>query len=613
MAAQLPDDAFARFSKALGGGKFEFVPANRPEPQAPEPTDEEEREARFKQLEIAEQFPANNPYPFPDKGKGKSPQIQAVPLTISPNYTTPTDVPNPLSFRLDERMGETTPPGKRFAVLDGVRKLPYKFLQNGKLQQPLASTFFDVAKFYTRKWELYYIWSPHCPAKKATLFVPEEQLQTLFDDFNRAFSQANARIDKYLADEGCVVQFDSQDAELRPKFLGYSSSREQLDYLSDNIKIPSYASEQANYPDFRARMEAAIAAGKNKKKGAKSRRAKEAGMNCGIAGVSVVKMESKGQLSKAQRILGLAAKIEDASAMPNISKLFVASMSADQPAPFPCELDAIIIAIDVEAWEKQHKKITEVGVATLDTRDLNNDPPGANGNGWHKHIRARHFRIAENKAYINHEHVHGCPDNFEFGKSDEVSMEDIPRTLASCFKEPFSAPEQLKDTTNTFITSKVPNGPYVNPPAALPARNLILLGHDIDQDIAYCRQLGFNVLARSNLAGILDTASIYRAYTNDPNPRALGSILYESGIEGWYLHNAGNDAVYTVMAMLATCVKAVCGTSGGEYGKKGKDKGNDKIMHESDEPLFLDSRSVGRDVFDEEGWQTLNARIEEDG
>jgi hypothetical protein len=32
-------------------------------------------------------------------------------------------------------------------------------------------------------------------------------------------------------------------------------------------------------------------------------------------------------------------------------------------------------------------------------------------------------------------------------------------------------------------------------------------------------------------------------------------ILYELEIIGWYLHNAGNDAVYTLQAMLAIACK----------------------------------------------------------
>ena len=68
-------------------------------------------------------------------------------------------------------------------------------------------------------------------------------------------------------------------------------------------------------------------------------------------------------------------------------------------------------------------------------------------------------------------------------------------------------------------------------------------------------QLGFSVLNRGNLLEAMDTAAMFRSYTQDPNARSLGGLLYHFDLMGWHLHNAGNDAVYTVWAMLAICVK----------------------------------------------------------
>ena len=43
----------------------------------------------------------------------------------------------------------------------------------------------------------------------------------------------------------------------------------------------------------------------------------------------------------------------------------------------------------------------------------------------------------------------------------------------------------------------------------------------------------------------------------DSNPRNLGSTLAELGIVGWNLHNAGNDATYTLQAMIAIAIKHI--------------------------------------------------------
>jgi hypothetical protein len=54
-----------------------------------------------------------------------------------------------------------------------------------------------------------------------------------------------------------------------------------------------------------------------------------------------------------------------------------------------------------------------------------------------------------------------------------------------------------------------------------------------------------------------DTAFMWRYLKRETNPRNLGSILAELGIIGWNLHNAGNDAVYTLQAMVAIAIKHI--------------------------------------------------------
>ena len=75
----------------------------------------------------------------------------------------------------------------------------------------------------------------------------------------------------------------------------------------------------------------------------------------------------------------------------------------------------VFVCVDVEANERNSAQITEIGVATLDTRDLKSLLPGESGTNWLGKIRARHFRIDEYKHIRNTEFVSGCPDRFEFG------------------------------------------------------------------------------------------------------------------------------------------------------------------------------------------------------
>lgn len=63
----------------------------------------------------------------------------------------------------------------------------------------------------------------------------------------------------------------------------------------------------------------------------------------------------------------------------------------------------------------------------------------------------------------------------------------------------------------------------------------------------------------SNLLETLDTALLYRAHKRDPDAKSVGNILYDFNFVGWNLHNAGNDAVYTMWIILATCIREACG------------------------------------------------------
>lgn len=90
-------------------------------------------------------------------------------------------------------------------------------------------------------------------------------------------------------------------------------------------------------------------------------------------------------------------------------------LDVEKYAPFDPEYSVIFISIDVESFERDHNLITEIGIATLDTADIATVCPGKGGTNWMGLIRARHFRIKEYEHLKNHEFVHGCAENFQFG------------------------------------------------------------------------------------------------------------------------------------------------------------------------------------------------------
>ena len=56
-------------------------------------------------------------------------------------------------------------------------------------------------------------------------------------------------------------------------------------------------------------------------------------------------------------------------------------------APYCFHQNVVFVGVDIEAYEMDQTKITEIGISTLDTLDLINVPPGKGGAEWMKKIR----------------------------------------------------------------------------------------------------------------------------------------------------------------------------------------------------------------------------------
>lgn len=201
----------------------------------------------------------------------------------------------------------------------------------------------------------------------------------------------------------------------------------------------------------------------------------------------------------------------------------------------------VFVCVDVEAYERDHSKITEIGIATLDTNDLLQVAPGKDGEHWRSKIQTRHFRIAEYAHLVNSEFVAGRPGSFFFGQSEFVSREDAPASVAKCFEPPFCG-----KPIQSISAEELDKGGK---------RSLIFLGHNSLADVKYLQDIGFDPLSLPNLLEAQDSASLFRVWQRQEQPSKLAKILEEFGIDQFGLHNAGNDAAYTVQGFLAICVR----------------------------------------------------------
>ncbi|KAF2854938.1 hypothetical protein T440DRAFT_386696 [Plenodomus tracheiphilus IPT5] len=439
----------------------------------------------------------------------------------------------------DLQRGHLASPRDHFTPIQALAKYPYKFC-NQEHSQEIASAFFDQGKFWTREWELYYIWGIE-PDAKPVLLVRESQVQALLGEIN-VHLKLGLRVTDQQREEGLVVHFPDHPRCL-PRYLGRSHSREEYATMVD--KMPSHTHRgagEAPHPQlepstlelFRQLMDNLYDVQKTKNKASKAKKLQD----------RLGKQKTMADhFKRAQRYLGLRASLEAESDA-------VTSLLVVEPAvsvPFTFDRSVVFVCVDVESFEHAHHKITEVGIATLDTRDLIGLAPGVDGRGWSEKIRARHFRINENRHLINKSFVDGCPDKFKFGESTFVPLKDAAQYVADCFAAPFGAhPSNGAGSAYTLAPAQVD---------VSERRNLIFLGHDTPGDIQYLQKLGYDATKVDNIIEALDTAVMYQVWRRESQPTSLTKILHSFDLDGFYAHNAGNDAVFTVQAMLAICVR----------------------------------------------------------
>ncbi|CAD0086595.1 unnamed protein product [Aureobasidium vineae] len=193
--------------------------------------------------------------------------------------------------------------------------------------------------------------------------------------------------------------------------------------------------------------------------------------------------------------------------------------------------EPVFVCVDLEAYEFSQEKITEVGVSVLDSRNVKGTDPGPDGMEWLSKINTRHIIIKEHKRLVNKRFVHGCPDKFNFGESEFVSLKHIHKTLTQLFDNPSPGSIRASDQGS---------------------RNLILVGHGLSNDTAYLNKLNFTPHAKGNIIQDVDTQKFVGTKKQTVG---LSRLMAGLGVQPENLHNAGNDAAYTMQALLLMIVQ----------------------------------------------------------
>ncbi|KAI4743498.1 hypothetical protein E4T50_06097 [Aureobasidium sp. EXF-12298] len=241
-----------------------------------------------------------------------------------------------------------------------------------------------------------------------------------------------------------------------------------------------------------------------------------------LDGEDIMNSSKEAELLAMQHILGLKDASDESIKIKPTELERLQRLKAAEP---------VFVCIDLEAYEFAQEKITEVGVSVLDSRHVVGIDPGPDGSKWLSKITTRHLITREYKHLVNKRFVHGCPDKFNFGKSEIVFLNRIHTTLTQLFANPSPG--------SVLATDKGP-------------RKLILVGHGLSNDTAYLSKLKFDPHAKGNIIQDVDTQ---RFVGTKKQTVGLSRLMTGLGVSPENLHNAGNDAAYTLQALVLMTVQ----------------------------------------------------------
>ncbi|EAW21372.1 3'-5' exonuclease [Aspergillus fischeri NRRL 181] len=477
------------------------------------------------------------------------------------NASTQTPDTKYLSHEQEE---PSTPLDGFFCPLMAISKYPYKFVRK-ELSQTVASRFFNGGKFWQRVWDLYYVHVSPQLRPRPLLLVPAAQVRKFIQEINCELEVTLSIPEE--SEMGMLLDFNLEGVP-QPTFVGQCTSREMKDELEATIPLRTNYEPPTEMDESRLAYEQMIEHGidasksKSRSKASKAKK-QQIRLQAEIELVQALKKMRCYLALQPYHSLDLPELIDErsweekrnddcsmAQSLDDTSDTGIPRLDLNNPAMFPFWKEPIFISVDVECNERCLAQVTEVGISTLDTVDLVGIPPGGNAENWTSRIRSRHLRVREYGHIVNCQYVTGCPGSFEFGESEWVSKGKLADVVQACFQPPYSF--GMEDTDGVQLDS--------GPEHMHQKRNLILVGHNTSMDVKYLAGLGIPVFEDVTTAFVerIDTAELYRIIRSELNQRSLASILGELGIIGWNLHNAGNDARYTLEAL----VRMICRDTG---------------------------------------------------
>lgn len=175
----------------------------------------------------------------------------------------------------------------------------------------------------------------------------------------------------------------------------------------------------------------------------------------------------------------------------------------------------ILFCIDVEAWEVNPKIVTEIGISIYDPREQSFVLIPT--------ITQIHIIIKENLYKKNGRYVPEHSKNFNGGTTYVMGQNEAVSFTQSLVDYYFFRPKSNASTC--------------------------LVGHDVKGDVKWLKNLGINFPDKPN---ILDTQTVFSA-SHGQKGNSLKNALRAANLPHAFLHNAGNDAYYTLFLAMCLC------------------------------------------------------------
>ncbi|KAL2752504.1 hypothetical protein ACRALDRAFT_2111861 [Sodiomyces alcalophilus JCM 7366] len=412
-------------------------------------------------------------------------------------------------------VGELSEEGMTFVSWDLALQYPQMFI--GNRNRPKATPLFEDI-LHGHIWDFFYIYSPKDLAARPKLFVPTKQ-------FGRFLEFVNATLGIVLTipegepGENFLVRFDTP----RPRYLGRCTSRSDFHAFPDRAP-PAKDQDLCTglSPDAIERLLAKL--NPNVRSSTRRRNAKDKKQR-------IAAEQRRESLHLVQRCLGLrpAGGLSgpgDCSPPVDIHGTAAATYT-----------DAVFASIDIEVAEQSHRTILEVGISTFDSRRIVGITPGDAARNWMPFIQSHHLLVYDYRFMRNTKYVRGCPESFNFGYMPMLAdlANRVLAILSDCNK---------------------PDHDDAAPDDKGQQRPLILIGHGITADLDFLANINVEPAKIKGFARCIDTQDMHRSWHSLPNSRSLGTVLNDLDLAHSNLHNAGNDAAYTLQAMLALAVCA---------------------------------------------------------